>query len=972
MDQGVNDSFEDTLNSAKNLGIELGQILLPIANDIIGVIGEWVQKFKELDDGTKENILKIGAVVAAIGPLLLIGGKIVSGVGMLISGISTVSTAIGVATGAVTTATGAAGALGTALTVLSGPVGLIVAGIAAVTAGGIALYNHLSQDSIPAIERFGNEISESTKKAVGGFLDLNDKATMALKKLNWSGAIVSEKTANEITSNFNGMADKVIGEYETMQKEAVEQLGILFSNSTSISKEEQDAMYEAVKDGTEKRYKIIEKEKARVSEILNKAKEEHRALTEAEQKEINAIQSSMVDQGIKVLSDSEREQKAIFEKMRANASTLSALQAAEVVKNATDQKNAVVAEAEEQYTNVVKEVTRQRDEIGSLSAEQADKLIAEALRQKEDTISHAEETHEKIVEEAKLQAEEHVNEVDWETGEIKSKWDAWKDDLAKTFAESWEYQKNGFRECGEDIKKNVSSLVKNIKDKWENAKTRIGNTISSLKKNAENNWRNLKTNLENYTTTLKNNIISSYTTLKEKATEQIEEKKKLIIKKWTELKNSALKWAKNMMDSFVKGIKDKITSIKNAVSKVADKIASFLGFENDTTPPKEGSAKAANSWGGNFVSMVAKGIDGAIDTVATAVGSVATTIKNYLGFNSPTKLGDCSESDLWAPNFMEMFSTGIKENTNLVTTAAANVTTKLKEEFDKAISMAKAKAAQIQRTFANALANHKANSYDEFGNYTDKWGDKYNQYDYKDRKDDDNYERKKYKSDLDDKAIDDMQEERVEEDKFIEENPEVAKEIREKYKKETGHEPTKDVMYDIAQNGGINDRKRDDWKKKADEISKKADNGDYDKDIKEREEKAKDAWARNEEERKKNEEKRKNGGYAKGTDNATRGWHLVGEEGPEIRWFEGGETVLDTATSMNLIDKLTNIGNMEFLVKVSSTLDIDYEKLANAIGSKLKPSINVENTFNSPKALDEKTIKRQETMLMRDLAIKFR
>jgi phage-related tail protein len=298
----------------------------------------------------------------------------------------------------------------------------------------------------------------------------------------------------------------------------------------------------------------------------------------------------------------------------------------------------------------------------------------------------------------------------------------------------------------------------------------------------------------------------------------------------------------------------------------------------------------------------------------------------------------------------------------------------LENEFDSAVQTAKKKAAEIQRTFASALSHsgYNSDSYDEFGNYTDKWGDKYNQYDYKDRKDDDNYERKKYKSDLDDKAIDDMQEERVEEDKFIEENPEVAKEIREKYKKETGHEPTKDVMYDIAQNGGINDRKRDDWKKKADEISKKADNGDYDKDIKEREEKAKDAWARNEEERKKNEEKRKNGGYAKGTDNATRGWHLVGEEGPEIRWFEGGETVLDTATSMNLIDKLTNIGNMEFLVKVSSTLDIDYEKLANAIGSKLKPSINVENTFNSPKALDEKTIKRQETMLMRDLAIKFR
>lgn len=39
-------------------------------------------------------------------------------------------------------------------------------------------------------------------------------------------------------------------------------------------------------------------------------------------------------------------------------------------------------------------------------------------------------------------------------------------------------------------------------------------------------------------------------------------------------------------------------------------------------------------------------------------------------------------------------------------------------------------------------------------------------------------------------------------------------------------------------------------------------------------------------------------GYAEGTNNARRGWHLVGEEGPELAWFNGGERVLpaeDTA-----------------------------------------------------------------------------
>ncbi|KGO12695.1 tail tape measure protein [Clostridium botulinum] len=47
-------------------------------------------------------------------------------------------------------------------------------------------------------------------------------------------------------------------------------------------------------------------------------------------------------------------------------------------------------------------------------------------------------------------------------------------------------------------------------------------------------------------------------------------------------------------------------------------------------------------------------------------------------------------------------------------------------------------------------------------------------------------------------------------------------------------------------------------------------------------------------------------GYATGTTNATRGWHMVGEEGPELLWFDGGETVLNNRDTMDLFNKLDN------------------------------------------------------------------
>ncbi|MCW6059785.1 phage tail tape measure protein [Clostridium sporogenes] len=46
--------------------------------------------------------------------------------------------------------------------------------------------------------------------------------------------------------------------------------------------------------------------------------------------------------------------------------------------------------------------------------------------------------------------------------------------------------------------------------------------------------------------------------------------------------------------------------------------------------------------------------------------------------------------------------------------------------------------------------------------------------------------------------------------------------------------------------------------------------------------------------------------YATGTTNAARGWNLVGEEGPELLWFDGGETVLNNKDTMNLFNKLDN------------------------------------------------------------------
>lgn len=56
------------------------QTVTPVLERVVEKVKAFSQWFKNLNDTQKETIVKIGAVVAAIGPALIIFGKLSSGV----------------------------------------------------------------------------------------------------------------------------------------------------------------------------------------------------------------------------------------------------------------------------------------------------------------------------------------------------------------------------------------------------------------------------------------------------------------------------------------------------------------------------------------------------------------------------------------------------------------------------------------------------------------------------------------------------------------------------------------------------------------------------------------------------------------------------------------------------------------------------------------------------------------------------
>lgn len=107
---------------------ELATSIAPVVTMATQLAATFLNWFNSLSSGQQVAIAAILAIIAAISPVATV--------------IGTVSSAIAIFTGAATTGTAAATGLATVMTVLTGPVGLVIAAVAAAAAAIILLWNN--------------------------------------------------------------------------------------------------------------------------------------------------------------------------------------------------------------------------------------------------------------------------------------------------------------------------------------------------------------------------------------------------------------------------------------------------------------------------------------------------------------------------------------------------------------------------------------------------------------------------------------------------------------------------------------------------------------------------------------------------------------------------------------------------------------------------------------------------------------
>ncbi len=352
---------------------------------------------------------------------------------------------------------------------------------------GIKLVGYAAKDSLEPVDLFGEGISEATREKVEPFIEKMDELEKSLKTLDWSNAIVTEADVASISAKLKEITDTIINELDSDKNEALANIDPL----RAVMSEERFAEIQAkIEESYEKQKTTVEENEKKINEILKTASEESRELTAQEVAEINRLKKEMKDTGIKYLSESQTESNLILKRLRDNSSKLSAEQASEVIKNALKAKDETIAAAKEQYEGIVLEAQRMYD-AGVISDTEYDEIIAAAEKARDETVAAAEDQYDDIVKTAKTRMGEYAKYIDEETGEIKSNWKVFTEDLSKKWFAFW----NDFKpKASEKWKEFTTWFNDNIKPVFtkEYWKTKFDTIRSALKEKLDAAWAEVK------------------------------------------------------------------------------------------------------------------------------------------------------------------------------------------------------------------------------------------------------------------------------------------------------------------------------------------------------------------------------------------------------------------------------------------------------------------------------------------------
>ncbi|HDR4947129.1 TPA: phage tail tape measure protein [Bacillus cereus] len=474
----------------------IGDALAPVVSAFVAGLQKLVDGFNSLPGPVQKAIAITGGVVLALTAIATVIGVVLAAVGMVMSGIGALATSLGIVGGAAGLASAAVGFLGSAIGLLFGPVGLIAAALIGTGVVAYKAYQKATEDSIASVDRFATntegKVTSSTKKVLGEYFKLSDGIRQKLTEIRLNHEVITEEQSQKLIGQYDKLANTIIEKTNARQQKEIEGLKKFFADSYVLTAEEENKRIEQLNQHYEQEKLKTQEKENKIKEILQTAARENRELTTSERISLQALQDEMDRVAVEHMSKNQMEQKVILENMRVQASEISARQAAEVVENSAKARDKVIEDAKKTRDEKIAEAIRQRDENKTITADEANAIIAEAKRQYDSTVSTARDKHKEIVSEAKSQAGEHANQVDWETGQVKSKFEVMKDDIVRKMKEMGSDVSNKYDEMKNAASNKVEEIKNTVSRKFEEQKKAVKDKMSEIKHDIEDKWNTVE------------------------------------------------------------------------------------------------------------------------------------------------------------------------------------------------------------------------------------------------------------------------------------------------------------------------------------------------------------------------------------------------------------------------------------------------------------------------------------------------
>ncbi|HBL4728626.1 TPA: phage tail tape measure protein [Listeria monocytogenes] len=306
----------------------VGQKLMPALTPIIEWANKMIDKFNDLSGAQQQSIIKWAGILAATGPVLRIGEKLVSMTGGLIKGFAGLGKMLGLGSklaplaagfGATTTAVegtslaaaGLAGSFGAL------PAVITVAGAALLGVGIYALDKHISkiEESKERVKTWGYDIGAEADKSMVKFNEFASEGKLALDTFASGATDDSER----VVTAFKNMADEIkkntddaLGDFEKHYQDYSAGVQAI----VNTDKKESEKAAKERKDNVDSQYKEIEK-------IYQSAADGHRNLTAEESKTVNNIYKAMQIEQIESLGLNNKKKTQLIKAMNGETLGLS-------------------------------------------------------------------------------------------------------------------------------------------------------------------------------------------------------------------------------------------------------------------------------------------------------------------------------------------------------------------------------------------------------------------------------------------------------------------------------------------------------------------------------------------------------------------------------------------------------------------------------------------------------------------------